>query len=237
MVASTRWRDLARSAVGRFPALYLFVQRQRDARRLARLGRTQARAAVLAPDTDIVIEGFPRSANSWSVRVFRLWQAGRVKIAHHQHHEAHVIAACWQGVPVLVLVRDPADAIRSFAQMEPDLDPARALERWIVFHEAVEPLAQRIVFATFDQAISDLGAVVERVNARFGTRFAHGATDAKLFDQVTSRMAEATRPRPERRSALADITPALDANRLAHARALFDRLSALAVIEPAVPNG
>ncbi|RMG27959.1 MAG: hypothetical protein D6732_19595, partial [Methanobacteriota archaeon] len=45
---------------------------------------------LIGARTEIVIEGYPRSANTFAVVAFRLAQNRPVKIAHHLHMEAQI---------------------------------------------------------------------------------------------------------------------------------------------------
>src|SRR5689334_19049404 len=65
--------------------------------------------------TEIVIEGFPRSANTFAVVAFRLAQQREIEIAHHLHAAAQIKHAINLKVPVIVLIREPSDAILSVA--------------------------------------------------------------------------------------------------------------------------
>ncbi|MXO92408.1 hypothetical protein GRI62_02160 [Erythrobacter arachoides] len=188
-------------------------------------GSGQRFRSLLADGTDIVIEGFPRSANSWTVRVLRYWQRPRVvQIAHHQHSEAQVLAGVARALPVVVLLRDPGDAVESLHELDgTDLD--WGLRRWTSFYRAVEGVVDGVVIATFPQATKDFGSVVERVNARFGTDFAFGPTDEALFARITSRMYDTGYPHTARRQRSADPTLALDPDQLAEARSLYRRLA------------
>jgi len=62
------------------------------------------------PDTTIVIEGFPRSANSTTVDEFLSRQPEPVQVAHHGHHAAQILRAIARGVPAVVLIRSPKAA-------------------------------------------------------------------------------------------------------------------------------
>src|ERR671920_2182155 len=80
--------------------------------RLLRTRKDLTRAVT--PDTQLVIEGFPRSGNSFARRAFIMAQdEPQIKnhIAHHLHVPAQVVqAARWQ-IPTLVLIRRPRDAV------------------------------------------------------------------------------------------------------------------------------
>jgi hypothetical protein len=128
--------------------------------------------APIRAETEIVIEGFPRSGNTFVVAAFH--QAQRpldVKIAHHAHVPAQLIEAVRRSVPALALVREPEEAVLSFVVREPGLGVRQVLRGYVRFHEPLLALRRGVVVATLDQATSDLGPVVQRVNRRFGTTF------------------------------------------------------------------
>jgi len=85
----TGLRFALRSVLGRSPAVYFGIQRLRPSRR----------HLLVKKDTEIVIEGYPRSANTFAVAAFLLAQGRAVKIAHHLHVPAQVIQAVRWGIP------------------------------------------------------------------------------------------------------------------------------------------
>jgi|GEM_PF-1755712 len=95
------------TAVSARPALYFGLRRLTGS--LDRLCVTRK--------TDIVIEGFPRSANSTTVTVFRSWQRKKVRIAHHKHHAAQILRAVAWDIPAVALIREPRAAVISLIAM------------------------------------------------------------------------------------------------------------------------
>lgn len=138
----------------------------------ARLYHPRNQDRVVARDTDLVIEGFPRSANSFAVTAFRLSQRKSYKIAHHLHHEGQIILGVKWGVPTLVTVRCARDACLSLAVYECSSVVIPLISRWIEFHKRLIPLKNDVVFARFESVVEDFGSVMSRVNQRFGTSFA-----------------------------------------------------------------
>ena len=126
------------------------------------------RERILDKGTDIVIEGYPRSANTFAYEAFKRSNPG-LRVAHHVHSVAQVLEAERLGVPCIVLVRDPRDAVPSWMVYE-HCTARAALQRWLSFHE---PLLTRsgFVMANFGEVVADLGSVVERVNAMYGSAF------------------------------------------------------------------
>jgi len=126
---------------------------------------------VLTSDTEIVIEGYPRSGNSFAVAAFGQAQRRPVRIAHHTHTPAHVIVAIRAGIPALVLIRDPEDACVEFVMMKEFMSLRQALRGYVRFYKPLRPYKDRFVVGAFPEVMSDFGAVMERVNARFGMAF------------------------------------------------------------------
>ena len=120
--------------------------------------------------TDICIDGYPRSANSFSVRMFR--QANpEAKIAHHTHSVANLNKALKHNIPVVVLIRDPEQAIVSsvIAHKKNDID--LEVSRYIDFYNWVYERIDTMVIADFNQVINDFNAVILNVNKHFDKSF------------------------------------------------------------------
>ncbi|MGV3556091.1 MAG: hypothetical protein ACO1OD_12635 [Croceibacterium sp.] len=198
------------------------------------LTRPRGYSGTLSRDTEIVIEGFPRSANSWSVVALREAQPHAPRTAHHRHAEAQVLAGVKRGLPVLVLIRRPDEAIRSLVFRHPDNDPGRALDRWLAFYSAVKRVRHGVVIATFEQATSDFGSVVDRLNPRFGCAFARPpATETfrqwvfqKLDEENTGESGFTAEPDSDRSAAQAALPIAFHPDKLERAHALYDELLA-----------
>ena len=124
----------------------------------------------ITADTELVIEGCPRSGNSYALAAFRYSNEG-VTVASHRHSHTAVRTGLKRRLPVIVIIRRPRDTIGSGLQYYPD-QPARwAIKLYQRFHEKLLPMADRVLIATFEEVTSDFGEVVRRCNARFGTNF------------------------------------------------------------------
>jgi hypothetical protein len=119
-------------------------------------------------DTDIVIEGYPRSANTAAVEAFVAAQPAITRIAHHTHAPANVIAALRQGLPVIVLIRSPDEAVTEVALMRPELTLPEVMRGYRRFYRPLLPYREGLVVARSEE---DLDDIVRRVNERFGTAF------------------------------------------------------------------
>ncbi|WP_152918055.1 hypothetical protein [Ardenticatena maritima] len=157
----TNFRFTLRAALAEKPAFYFTLQRLRPSRR----------DLIVSKDTEIVIEGYPRSANTFAVAAFLLAQERPVKVAHHLHVPAQVIRAVQWGIPTVVLIRKPEDAIVSRLIRRPDMDIVWALRGYISFYQTITQYRTGFIVAPFEEVVSNFGQVIVQTNERFGTRF------------------------------------------------------------------
>ena len=118
-----------------------------------------------------MIEGMPRSGNTFARHAFDLAQAAPLVVSSHVHTPSAVVAAVRCDIPTLVLVRRPLDTVISLVIAAPHVTLDAAVDEWIHHYEVLWPLRDSFVVATFDEVTEDFGAVTERLNRRFGTSF------------------------------------------------------------------
>lgn len=152
-----------RNWLGLYPALFLPA--------MGVFGSRPSRAATVGQDTELVIEGFPRSANTFAQVAFEMAQKHPVKLAHHVHVPAQIIYAVQRRIPVLVLLRNPEDAVMSLMVHTPWVPAAEALAVYHQFHQRILPYSDGFVAATFEQVTADYGLVIRRLNAKFHSEF------------------------------------------------------------------
>jgi hypothetical protein len=158
--------------------------------------RARGHGEVVRPDTDIVIESFPRCASSFAVAAFRLAQEPKpMTIAHHTHMPASVITAVRRRIPAVVLIRPAEDAVLSLVIRTPTIPIGSALGGYVRFYETLLPYRERFVSGTFEQVVGDFGAVIRRVNARFGTGFAPFVHDPANLARIDREIEEDHRTR------------------------------------------
>jgi hypothetical protein len=162
---------------GRYPALFFGLYRLKRGHR----NRT------VSPDTQLVIEGFPRSANSFARIAFRVAQKEKVRVAHGLHVPAQVIRAARWEIPTLVLIRKPKDAILSFVLRDP-ISVDQALKFYLSFYETVEEYRDAYVLGLFEEVTGDFGEVIRRVNDKFGTAFSLFRHDEQNVNNVFARL-------------------------------------------------
>jgi hypothetical protein len=147
--------------------------------------RSHYRGILITERTNVVVEGYPRSGNTFAAAALRFAQERPVTIARHTHAPAQVMEAVRRGLPTLLLLRDPRDATLSLVIREPAVSLALALRRYLRFYSRIAPLWKGYVVATFEQVTTDFSQPIERLNARCDLRlatFAHTPENcAKVF--------------------------------------------------------
>jgi hypothetical protein len=124
----------------------------------------------ITEETRLVIEGCPRSGNSYALAAFRFANPN-APVASHRHSPTAVRAGLRRGKPVIVIIRRPRPTIASGLQYYPDQPPTWAIALYRRFHQGLLPMADRVVIATFEEVTENFGDVVRRCNARYGTDF------------------------------------------------------------------
>lgn len=142
--------------------------------------------AVVRPETQVLIEGFPRSGSSFALVATRFAQDASVNIAHHLHSAANVKEAIRLGVPTLLLVRNPADVALSEKIRNPAITLRQALRAYVAYYDAVMPYAPKVTVADFEQVTGNFSDVISRLNRRYGL-------DLKLFEHTPENVARCFR--------------------------------------------
>jgi hypothetical protein len=135
------------------------------------LVRADKRSTLCRRDTALVIDGFLRSGNTFSVAAFVVANGDGPHLGRHLHGGPHVLRAARLGVPALVLIRRPEDAVASYLIRRPSLTPDDAMAEYVDFYRTSWRARDHFVVGLFDDVVSDFGSVVRAVNQRFGTSF------------------------------------------------------------------
>lgn len=119
--------------------------------------------------TNLCIEGFEASANSYTLNVIR-YVGDDLSFAHHCHTAASVKIAVGYGVPTIVLFRDPDDAIPSVvSRFRPGVYEATIA--YASFYKTVMKLVDDIILVSFDEATSRTEDMIAKVQDLTGVRF------------------------------------------------------------------
>ena len=146
---------------------------------LVRLGR--ASQNVIRRGTQITVEGFPRSGNTFAVAKLKTANPGIV-VAHHLHSAAQVRRSVRLEVPTLILFRHPIDSLASWLHREPSLDLSSAARLYSSFYGEILNLRETIILSDFPETISALELKVNLLNEMYKTNFLVASdSDARDF--------------------------------------------------------
>ena len=126
---------------------------------------------VLDRDTEVVIDGYTRSASTFAVYAFQIAQPRPVRVAHHLHAPAQLMRAAARGLPTIMVIKEPRGAVLSQVVREPGVDLLDALWAYSRFHESLADRRDAFAVADFEQVIHDFGSVVRRMNQKYGTSY------------------------------------------------------------------
>jgi hypothetical protein len=126
---------------------------------------------VVTSETEICIEGFPRSGNTFAVIAFQQAQSRTVSIAHHVHAPGSALIAVRMGKPALILIRSPQEAVLSMVIRYPHLSIRQVLRGYVRFYLPLWRVRDRLVVGRFKDVVGDLGGVIREVDERFDVDF------------------------------------------------------------------
>jgi hypothetical protein len=135
------------------------------------------------PTDQIVIDGYPRSANTFGSRAFLSVNPG-VVASHHMHAPANILLAARYRLPTIVVLRTPVDAVLSEVISHPRLSLRRGLLEWNSFYATILPVLDQVVVGEFSVVTSDLAIVIEAVNRRYDTSFVPYRNSPESDDNV-----------------------------------------------------
>ena len=229
--ASARARTLAKDLLEYLPGVYCAV-----------MGPRHPEWFLVDADTDLVIEGYQSCGNTFARKAMEHANPS-VRLATHTHSWANVARGLRLGKPVVVLLREPLDAVASHAvRMRLD-DLGRELHRYHRFYRRVASVSGSVVVAPFEVTVNRFGDIIRAVNTRAATNFAvfdhdDPAAKAEVLDamerEVLSTPPELdlrwriARPNPARQEATQEMKARLTSARhraaLARCRSVYDEL-------------
>ena len=120
--------------------------------------------------TDIVIDGFPRCANTYATFAFDIAQTQRFSIAHHVHKKSQFLNAAKYNKPAILLIRNPADCISSLLVRQPKYTPETLFKGFRFLYKGLIN-SDSFVVADFENVLNDYGSIIQKVNKKFHCHF------------------------------------------------------------------
>lgn len=122
-------------------------------------------------NSDITIEGFMRSGNTYAYHQF-IDVNKNLNIAHHRHSNAQITFSIRNKIPTLLLIRNPIDVLVStYIFLHKRVPIKQIAKSWIKFHLPLISLKDKMVISDFNNTINNFGNSIEEVNNLYQTRF------------------------------------------------------------------
>jgi len=159
--------------LGKIPGVYIKIQK-------IRYRQKRFKKNIVTNKTDIVIEGYPRSANSFSVKAFKFANGDDYKIATHLHAFQQVIVGVKKKIPTIVLIREPFECIVSYAAFRAqkygdgafiDYNMKWLLQDYVTFYKKLLPYKNKVIIGVFKDVLNDYGIIINKVNQKYNTNF------------------------------------------------------------------
>lgn len=121
-------------------------------------------------DHDLVVEAFPRSANTY-ISAIAILAFPDKKIARHTHSLGQIKIALKNRTPTLIVVRSPKEAILSNMIRFPLVSPWVLLYRYFYFHKYVLKHKDSLSILRFQDAVgAEIEDVVRIIEMRIGEK-------------------------------------------------------------------
>lgn len=135
-----------------------------------------------------MVEGFPRSGNTFTVFAIQHLTDDEIHIASHVHHPSQFIKGSRLGLPTVVVIRPPIETLASYLIAGPHATASMVLREYDYYHRCVSKHAASLLLATFEQVTTDLASVIRRVNERWHTDFPEATPDGDATEAIFERI-------------------------------------------------
>ncbi len=136
------FRNFLKSQLGRFYLTNLLYTLKPKNRKL-----------IARKSTQLCVEGYPRSANTFAVLAIELCSNETLKIAHHMHSSSQIKYCAARNIPTILLIRNPHEAIVSNVLREQGMTLKVAIRWYITFHKDILPFLDKIIVWEFDDFV------------------------------------------------------------------------------------
>lgn len=127
---------------------------------------------LLDDTTNIVSEGYPRSANTYFEAALLVSQDNKIHVSSHSHASAQVLMGVRKNIPTIVLFREPKEAVASLLELTSgDLPVDEYIKDYYTFYEDLDGCLDDVLLVEFPEAIGDFSEIIRRVNQRFSLNY------------------------------------------------------------------
>ena len=125
---------------------------------------------AVSRESNICIEGYPRSSNSYAVVAFHLANEN-VRIAHHHHVLAQIYKSMDYHIPIITVIRKPEDAITSFLIFQRSFNVDLYIKTYTQYYKRIISLHDQMIIADFDTVVNNFNKVINAVNVKYNSNY------------------------------------------------------------------
>jgi hypothetical protein len=151
--------------------------------RLRALFSEDTRRRLVNRRSDIVIDGYPRSGNTF-FKIYVELSNPTLRIAHHIHSPAQITGAARYSVPTLILFRDPREACLSSVIRSPRLTVRNAARDYVEFYSHAIKHETTVAFLGFKHVTQEPSDTLFAAASRFNTTWNCPHVDEELSKSI-----------------------------------------------------
>lgn len=138
---------------------------------------------IINSKTQLCVEGFQRSGNSYFINFFKMVN-DEIMVAHHYHSAVQLVKATKQQIPAVILIREPKDAIASLITWDNRLNIGTAIASYQQFYNKALPIKKHCLIVHFNELIKGIDPIITKINQRFYTKFITTNFSKKHHDEL-----------------------------------------------------
>ncbi|HOI28595.1 MAG TPA: hypothetical protein PLZ15_02460 [Melioribacteraceae bacterium] len=145
--------------------------------------------SLVKKDTELLIDGFPRSANTFAYTFIELTQPVK-KIAHHVHLPVQFYRGIRFRTPAVLLLRNPVDAAISMSIRRPTYFPYLIFLYYYLFHKKIWEIINDTLVIKFEEVISDPNSIIRKLRSKNCSGLSEVELTDKLKERINKRVDE-----------------------------------------------
>ena len=140
-------------------------------------------------DVSVVVQGFPRSGNTYLSIALSDFKAFEGRVFSHIHTPAIFAHAIRHDIPVVMPVRDPMSSLVSLSQLA-GWDDRRCIDHYLCYYRYSKPYLKQLAVIEFTSFTQDTPSALSRLSARTGLKFRHAdhaQIETQAFGEIDKR--------------------------------------------------
>lgn len=135
-------------------------------------------------DTDIVVEGYPRTGNSYLYLLIKQINP-KIKISSHTHTIANVKLGISLKKKVIILIRPPLESCVSRLVFQKNLTTILALKDYFIFYSHIQKKQKELIIINSDKMFNDNIYLINKLKGIFGKEIFNISIDQnKIFSDL-----------------------------------------------------